>query len=144
MSYHCARRIYTFWCQIGQNFIPISDIMLDSALFSPISDVPISGSVWYRWSQISYWVPIYANYTHLSKDCQYSVGQFPEEIRKPLETSSRGLLPIYIRSGNLEAMPLKKLKFEIKIKGTYIFSHLKLFSPTYAYLNLTNVAYLNL
>jgi hypothetical protein len=72
------------------------------------------------------------------------VGQFPEEIRKPLETSSRGLLPIYIRSGNLEAMPLKKLKFEIKIKGTYIFSHLKLFSPTYAYLNLTNVAYLNL
>ncbi len=33
--------------------------MSDSALFSLISDVPISGSVWYRWSQISDWVPTY-------------------------------------------------------------------------------------
>jgi hypothetical protein len=31
-----------------QKFIPISDIMSVSALFSPISDVPISGSVRYR------------------------------------------------------------------------------------------------
>ncbi len=30
--------------------------MSDSALFSPISDVPISGSVRYRWSRISDWV----------------------------------------------------------------------------------------
>ncbi len=29
----------------SKNFILISDIMSDSALFSPISDVPISGSV---------------------------------------------------------------------------------------------------
>jgi hypothetical protein len=31
----------------------ISDIMSDSALFSPISEVPISSSVRYRWSRIS-------------------------------------------------------------------------------------------
>jgi hypothetical protein len=48
---------------IGQNFIPISDIMSDSAHFSPLSDVPISGSVWYRWSRISDWVPTYGYYT---------------------------------------------------------------------------------
>jgi hypothetical protein len=110
LSYHCATRIYIFWCWISdvrQKFIPISDIMSDSALFSPISDIPIFGSV-RRWSRISDWVPIYANYIHLSKGCQYSVGQLPEEIRKLLETSSRGLLHINIWSGNLEAIPLKK------------------------------------
>ncbi len=61
-TYHCATRIYQCWCRIsniGQKIIPISDIMLDSALFSPISDVPISGSVRYRWSQITDWVPTY-------------------------------------------------------------------------------------
>ncbi len=63
--YHCARRVYKYWCQIsdvGQKFIPISDIMLDSAHFSPISIVPISTSVRYRWSRISDWVPTYAIY----------------------------------------------------------------------------------
>jgi hypothetical protein len=35
------------------------DIMSDFELFSPISDVPISGSVRYRWSRISEWVPTY-------------------------------------------------------------------------------------
>jgi hypothetical protein len=37
-------------------FIPISDIMSDYVLFSPISDVPISGSVRYRWSRMLDWV----------------------------------------------------------------------------------------
>ncbi len=63
-SYHCAMRIYKYWCRIsdiGQKFIPISDIMSDSKHFSPISDVPISGSVWYRWSRISNWVPTYGH-----------------------------------------------------------------------------------
>ncbi len=61
-SYHCATRIYKLWCQIsdiGQKFIQISDIMLDSALFSPILDVSISGSV--RWSRISDWLPTYGD-----------------------------------------------------------------------------------
>ncbi len=61
-SYHSATRICTYPCRIsdfGQKFIPISDIMTDSALFSPISDVPLSGSVRYRWSRISDWVPTY-------------------------------------------------------------------------------------
>ncbi len=44
----------------------ISEIMLDSALFSPISDVPISGSVRYRWSRISDWVSTYATSTLFS------------------------------------------------------------------------------
>jgi hypothetical protein len=35
--------------------------MSDSALFSPLSDVPTSGSVWYRWSRILDWVPTYAS-----------------------------------------------------------------------------------
>ncbi len=35
-------------------------VMSDSALFSPISDVPISGSVRYIWSWIADWVPTYA------------------------------------------------------------------------------------
>ncbi len=54
-TYKCCCRIL----DIGQKFIPISDIMSDSALFSPISDVLISGSVQYRWSRISDWVPTY-------------------------------------------------------------------------------------
>jgi hypothetical protein len=48
VSYHCATRIIKLECRIsdiGQNFIPISDIMSDSALYGPISDVSISGSV---------------------------------------------------------------------------------------------------
>ncbi len=44
---------------LGQKFIPISDIMSDSALFSPIWDVLISGSVRYRWSLLSDWVLTY-------------------------------------------------------------------------------------
>jgi hypothetical protein len=44
---------------IGQKFIPLSAIMSDSKHFSLISDVPISGSVRYRWSRISDWVPTY-------------------------------------------------------------------------------------
>ncbi len=71
VSYHCATRICKYECQIwdiAQTFIPISDIMSDSALFSPISDVPISGSVRYRWSRISDWVPTYAGcVSHLSR-----------------------------------------------------------------------------
>ncbi len=43
------------WCLISD----IRYIMLDSALFIPISEVLISGSVWYRWSRISELVPIY-------------------------------------------------------------------------------------
>jgi hypothetical protein len=39
--------------QISDKSFPISDIMSDSALFSPISEVPISSSVRYRWSRIS-------------------------------------------------------------------------------------------
>jgi hypothetical protein len=35
--------------------------MSDSVLFSPISDVPVSGSVRYHWSWISDWVPTYAD-----------------------------------------------------------------------------------
>jgi hypothetical protein len=64
--YHCATRAYKYWCQISdieQKFIQISDIMSDSAHFSPTSNVPISGSVRYRWSRISDWVPTYA-YKH--------------------------------------------------------------------------------
>jgi hypothetical protein len=48
VSYTCATRIYNHRCRIsniGQKFIPISDVMSDSAHFSPISDIPISGSV---------------------------------------------------------------------------------------------------
>ncbi len=37
--------------------------MSDSALFSPISEVPISGLVRYRWSRVSDWVPTYASYS---------------------------------------------------------------------------------
>jgi hypothetical protein len=48
---------------IGYKFIPISDIMSDSALFSPILEVLTSSSVRYRWSRISNKVPAYANYT---------------------------------------------------------------------------------
>ncbi len=61
-SYHYATRSFKLRGRISdsaQNFIPISDIMSDSALFSPISDVPISGLVRYRWSRISDWVPTY-------------------------------------------------------------------------------------
>ncbi len=61
-SYHCATGIYKYWCRmsdIGQKFIPISEIMSDSKHFSPISDVPISGLVGYRWSRILDWVPTY-------------------------------------------------------------------------------------
>ena len=61
-TYQCATKIYECWCwisDIGQKIIPISDIMSDSAVFSPISDVLISGSVRYRWSRISDWVPTY-------------------------------------------------------------------------------------
>jgi hypothetical protein len=61
-SYQCTTRIYKWWCRIldiAQKFIPISNIMSDSAHFSPISDVPISGLVRYRWSRISEWVPTY-------------------------------------------------------------------------------------
>jgi hypothetical protein len=50
-SYHCATRVYKDKCWISdmkQKFISISNIMSDSAHFSPISDVPISGSVRYR------------------------------------------------------------------------------------------------
>ncbi len=36
-----------------------------SVLFSPITDFPISGSVRYRWSRISDWVPTYEYYVHL-------------------------------------------------------------------------------
>jgi hypothetical protein len=52
--YHCADQ-WTVGCQIsniGWKFIPISDIMSESALFSQISQVPMSGSVRYRWSRI--------------------------------------------------------------------------------------------
>jgi hypothetical protein len=62
LSYHCATKVCKFWCQISdmrQKFILMSDLMLDSAHFSPISDIPISGSVRYRWSPISDWVPTY-------------------------------------------------------------------------------------
>ncbi len=64
VSYHCTTRVYKYYSQIsdmGQKLILISDIMLDSAHFSPISDVPISGSVRYRWSRISDWVPTYGH-----------------------------------------------------------------------------------
>ncbi len=63
LSDHCATGTYKYWCRIsniGQKFIPISDIMSFSKHFSPISDVPISGSVRYRWSRISDWVHTYA------------------------------------------------------------------------------------
>ncbi len=40
--------------------------MSDFELFSPISDVPISGSVRYRWSRISEWVPTYARGVEVS------------------------------------------------------------------------------
>ncbi len=67
-SYQCTTRVYKYWFRISdieQKFIPISDIMSDSAHFSPISDVPISGSVRYRWSRISDWVPTYeVGYQH--------------------------------------------------------------------------------
>ncbi len=52
---------------IGQKLIPIYDIMSDSAHFSPISDVPLSGSVQYRWSRISDWVPNYGNFQYIHK-----------------------------------------------------------------------------
>jgi hypothetical protein len=38
---------------IGKKFHPISDILSDSAVFSPISEVLISGSVRYSSSRIS-------------------------------------------------------------------------------------------
>ncbi len=63
VSNHCATRVYKHGCQIsdiGQKFIPISNMMSDSAHFSPISDISISGSVRHRWSRISDWVPTYA------------------------------------------------------------------------------------
>ncbi len=50
-SFHCATRVYKYRCRIldtGQKSIPISNIMSDSAHFSPISDIPISSSVRYR------------------------------------------------------------------------------------------------
>jgi hypothetical protein len=62
-TWQYTTRHLKFGCRISdirQNFILMSDIMLDSALFSPISDVPISGSVRYRWSRILDWVPTYA------------------------------------------------------------------------------------
>ncbi len=55
--------LWTSGCRIsdiGWKFIPISDIMSDSALFSPISEVPISSSLRYRWSRISEKVATYA------------------------------------------------------------------------------------
>ncbi len=73
-SYHCATRPGWIW-NIGQKFIPISDIMLDSAHFSPISDVPISGSVRYRWSRISDWVPTYDHIVY-KPVCAYMYSSF--------------------------------------------------------------------
>ncbi len=64
VSYLCATRVYKLLRRISdirKKFIPISDIMSDSAHLSPISDIPISGSVWYHWSRISDWVPTYVN-----------------------------------------------------------------------------------
>ncbi len=64
MLYHCATRVYKYWCRIsdiGKTFIPISDIISNYKHFSPILDVPISGSVRCRWSQISDWVPTYVH-----------------------------------------------------------------------------------
>ncbi len=56
----CYEALHTKMSDIGQKFIPISNIMSDSALFSPISDVPISGWVRYRWSLISDWVATFS------------------------------------------------------------------------------------
>ncbi len=41
--------------EIGKKFNPISHIMSESDLFNPIADFPISGSVRFRSSRISYW-----------------------------------------------------------------------------------------
>jgi hypothetical protein len=59
--------LHTLVSDIGEKFIPISDIILDSAHFSPISDIPISGSVRYRWSRISDILPTYALCAFFSK-----------------------------------------------------------------------------
>ncbi len=50
---------------IGYRIKVYSDIRYNVGLrsLSPISEVPISGSVRYRWSRISDWVPTYENWT---------------------------------------------------------------------------------
>ncbi len=56
--------------------------MSDFELFSPISDVPISGSVRYRWSRISEWVPTYDSYTMAGQAdcfCGASAGEQPAQ-----------------------------------------------------------------
>jgi hypothetical protein len=56
VSYHCPTRVSKHWCwisDIGQKFIPISDIVSDSAHFNPISGITIQAQSdiadhWYR------------------------------------------------------------------------------------------------
>jgi hypothetical protein len=51
-----GKDIQRFGCwqsDMGKKLNPVSDIMLAFAIFSPISEVLILGSVWYRSSQIS-------------------------------------------------------------------------------------------
>jgi hypothetical protein len=85
VSYHCATRVSKIRCRISdikQKFIPISYIMSDSAHFSPISDIPISGSVRYRWSRISDWVPTYAkrNMNDVISICYHKMVLFQKSL----------------------------------------------------------------